>query len=669
MKRPKLYALLIGIDHYKRPLIPNLRGAKKDVDNLQTYLEKRYKADFDLKIKLLQDEAATRVDVIRGVEQHLGQAEAEDVVLFYFAGHGSWQLRNEAFQAFNRTKIEHTLVCHDSRTDKKYDLAELELLVLLNYVARNGAEITIFIDACHVRAMESRIGQTARFFEGVHDRRKLEHYLYDTTISENKFYYFKEFLKHKKIRSLPKPSYLSFYACDPSEQAQENEKGGWFTQSLLDSLKDNKKAKTYAQVYEAIRARMVEYPSKQTPILNPWNGFDVHQPFLKTAKATEKTKRFKVFKTEGKIEYTIQFGAQTGFPFDLKRPIVFDLFADETSREVKGTGEVQFIGMSSSPIHLSLPNRDYQDGYWAEVSEGLPTPMPIGFVGEAADLIQLQQGLAQQDIPQVSLVENTGEERFYIEWKAVEAIYRLYEKERVTFILEFDKGVIHEPARLQALIGTLEHLGQWQRTVSLSNPSSKLRTRDLVVTFETPQIDATEAVQCAYTKRDQRIVTSLKAANKFPQQPYTSIILDVSLGASYEYSVKVANPSSIDDYHLAVLLISADYGVIPLDFNIPLPAGATVDNIIDPAYGTLLMVQEQETQIKNYLKIIVSRSALPTNANFMLSALELEGALVEQLVAKTMPMERIKLLDWDVLDLEFHLVRGSEKIHDDHQSN
>ncbi|MBL4648793.1 MAG: caspase family protein [Aureispira sp.] len=657
MATRKLYALLVGINEYARPLIPNLKGTHKDVDNIQDYLKETYKETFELEIKVLKDGAATRGNIIKELEQHLGKASENDVALFFFAGHGSWTTENEAIKASNVIEIEKTLICHDSRTTKKYDLSENELLVLLNYIGRNKSDVIVMIDACHSMEFESHAGQITRSFDGIKQPRKVEHYLYDATVKSNKFYYFKEILKHKKVKNFPAPTYVGFYACNTSEYAEENEKGGWFTQGLIDGLKSNKTPQTYFQTYNAILSQMIDYPVNQTPIFEAYSGFDVNRIFINGSPSNKKTKRFKVFKDKNRTEYSIQSGAQLGFPLDLKRSISFNLFEGKDATEVVGTGAVQFVGMKNSPIHLSLSSTEYVDSYWAELLDFTITPMPIGFVGPQEDLDALNKGLDKQDIGQVIFVANVKECRFNLEWEEEAQFYRLYEKDRPLFILEFERLSIPNEGLLDLLISTLEHLHQWRFTVELSNPKSAIVSKDVVLRFNTPKIENTKAVHCVYSKGGFEIKTDLKNANSLPQKEYTKILLECEEDEVFEYEVGIKNASFSQDYYIACLLISADYGVIPLGFNINLPARGSIDNIIDSNYSSLLIGRYEDTNITNYLKIIISKDKLPTTEGFMLNELNLEQKLEDQLKSKAVAPERIRIFDWQTIELAFCLKR------------
>lgn len=657
MASRKLYALLVGVNEYARPLIPSLKGTHKDVDNVKNYLEETYEDTFELEMKVLKDGAATRGNVIKGLEQHLGKAGEEDIAFFFFAGHGSWTTENEAIKTSDITEIEKTLICHDSRTSKKYDLAENELLVLLDYIGRNKADIIVMIDACHSMEFESHSGQSIRSFDGIEQARKVEHYLYDATVSANKFYYYKEILKHKKIKNIPKPTYVGFYACNTTEYAEENDKGGWFTQGLIDGLKSNKTPQTYFQAYNAILSEMIDYPVAQTPFFEAYNGFNVNRIFVSGEASNQKTKRFKVSKDKTKNVYNIQFGAQLGFPLDLKRNISFNLYEEKESTEVLGKGEVQFIGMKNSPIHLSLPTMKYADAYWAELLDFTIQPMLIGFIGAQKDLETLNKGLDKQDIGQVLFVENASRCPFYLKWEEAGLAYRLYEKDRPVFILEFEQESISNEGLLGLLIATLEQLHQWHSSIALSNPKSAIVSKDIVLSFNTSKIENTDAVQCVYSKGGSEIQTSLKNANRLPQTEYTKILLESEIDEVFDYEVGVMNTSFTEEYYIACLLISADYGVIPLDYNIHLPVRKSIDNIVDPNYGNLLISRYRDTAIKNHLKVIISRDKLPTIEGFMLEELNLEQKLEDQLKSKVVAPERMRIFDWQTCGLTFCLTR------------
>src|SRR5262245_27439431 len=84
-----LYALLVGIDSYQAP-VPTLGGCLNDVDAVEILLRERAVSRHQhLELLTLRNSEATRLAIIDGFLNHLGRAGKDDVVLFYYSGHGS----------------------------------------------------------------------------------------------------------------------------------------------------------------------------------------------------------------------------------------------------------------------------------------------------------------------------------------------------------------------------------------------------------------------------------------------------------------------------------------------------------------------------------------------------------------------------------------------------
>jgi hypothetical protein len=152
-------ALLIGINDYSastisaRPLAPpapgrdwpNLSGAVTDAGILQQMLPLLYGFDPHDVVTLI-DQSATRNAILRAVDDLLLKpAEKGDVLLFYFAGHGS-QVRNSLSD--EPDKLDESLVPADSRLGVP-DIRDKELRRLFNLILDRGARLTVILDNCH----------------------------------------------------------------------------------------------------------------------------------------------------------------------------------------------------------------------------------------------------------------------------------------------------------------------------------------------------------------------------------------------------------------------------------------------------------------------------------------------------------------------------------------
>ena len=86
---PHLFALIIGINQYESPDIPNLIGAVPDADAMRDYLQKHMGVPSS-QIRNLRDSEATRTAIIDEIEAFSLKEEINegDPILIYFAGHG-----------------------------------------------------------------------------------------------------------------------------------------------------------------------------------------------------------------------------------------------------------------------------------------------------------------------------------------------------------------------------------------------------------------------------------------------------------------------------------------------------------------------------------------------------------------------------------------------------
>jgi hypothetical protein len=151
-------AVLVGINDYTAssfvgPRLPTpsgrdwpmLSGAVNDVVAMKEMLVLLY--DFDERdIVVLTDQQATRAAILGAVDQHLAKPAAKgDVLLFYFAGHGS-QVQNS--RSDEPDKLDESLVPADSRLGVR-DIRDKELRPIFNDILDRGARLNVILDNCH----------------------------------------------------------------------------------------------------------------------------------------------------------------------------------------------------------------------------------------------------------------------------------------------------------------------------------------------------------------------------------------------------------------------------------------------------------------------------------------------------------------------------------------
>jgi hypothetical protein len=178
-------ALLVGINAYRPPINP-LRGCLNDVQQMQSVLQQYYSFPAE-NIKLLRNEEATRQGILDGLDWLVAGAQAGDVLVFHYSGHGSqvdddsgdeWDCRDEILvpydhdwdnplrdddlkRIFDKVPLPANLTfisdsCHSGTVNKAFTPTEIPRVVFVPpeiqeriaaKVARRDAEYAAFLAA------------------------------------------------------------------------------------------------------------------------------------------------------------------------------------------------------------------------------------------------------------------------------------------------------------------------------------------------------------------------------------------------------------------------------------------------------------------------------------------------------------------------------------------
>ncbi len=273
MEKPSLYALVVGINDYQSP-VGKLKGCRPDAESMAKYLTEKEKDNFKIVLKTLYDKEATHANICQQFQTHLARATANDVVLFFFAGHGAQEVADDAWREPNK-KLEG-LVCYDSinsQTKRYRLLADKEMRYLLHYVANkteHGAaktgspHIVVVSDCCHSGENTRDVGGAVKRFVTFDDiegrgaadlpARKWEDFMFAKTISQDTV------AKTKSVNDLlPQVAHVALAACQADELASEDffeDKGmkrGVFTKNLIDILERTEGAVSYNDLRSRIK--------------------------------------------------------------------------------------------------------------------------------------------------------------------------------------------------------------------------------------------------------------------------------------------------------------------------------------------------------------------------------------------------------------------------------
>lgn len=153
--KPTVHALLVGINCYASPDVPDLGGCVNDMDAMEQLLRDRFKVPPE-NIKKLTDSQATYRAIKEAFQAHLiaqacawaeaGREGTAPAFLFHYSGHGSQALDETGTEPDG---MDETLVPHDSRTEGGYDIKDWELGQLLDELTEYSDNVTVILDCCH----------------------------------------------------------------------------------------------------------------------------------------------------------------------------------------------------------------------------------------------------------------------------------------------------------------------------------------------------------------------------------------------------------------------------------------------------------------------------------------------------------------------------------------
>jgi WD40 repeat protein len=167
--KPKLYALIVGINKYQNPRY-ELNYALPDATALKSQLEKGGSALFEsIVIKTLFDVQATKSNVVNAFKELSNVVKEQDVFIFYYAGHGT--MSESAANEFYIVPHDVTQLYGNENILKEKAISASEIKNLS--MMMNAQKQIFIIDACHSAgalnsavtrgaAEERAIGQLAR---------------------------------------------------------------------------------------------------------------------------------------------------------------------------------------------------------------------------------------------------------------------------------------------------------------------------------------------------------------------------------------------------------------------------------------------------------------------------------------------------------------------------
>lgn len=255
----KKLALLIGIN-YQNSFRP-LKGCINDVKGLSKLLVEKFNFSFS-DIQILFEEAATRENILNGLDYLVKELQSGDIGILSFHGHGTQVADKPPMD--EEDLLDEVIVPYDALDDtNKYPenfIRDDEIRERLSNLPQN-VHFTFIFDSCHS-------GTVTRNINNELTTRSLPPSVSVTAIKQL-------MAELKTSRSLPEKEEVSYYtlsACKPEQEAKDDESNGYLTAELLRYIEPGI---TYEQLKEKVVSAVKERSlNQQEPV------FEVSNPSL-----------------------------------------------------------------------------------------------------------------------------------------------------------------------------------------------------------------------------------------------------------------------------------------------------------------------------------------------------------------------------------------------------
>jgi pimeloyl-ACP methyl ester carboxylesterase len=508
-----IYALLVGIDSYHPesvPTIPPLKGCVNDIKAVEAYLRERTKGG-EWKLAestdipwILTNEKATRQAIINSFEQHLCNANSDDVVFFYYSGHGAQEKAAEYFWHLEPDRLNETLVCYDSRAENSRDLADKELAYLISQVAQKNPHVVMILDCCHSGSGTRDLSPEVTVRRAPVDSRErpLNSYIF----AQDKIALDELLTSSRKLEKkttgivLPKGRHVILSACRDYELAkeykeQDGQQRGAFSYFLLETLQRTNGSLTYRDLARTINALVSGKVQDQSPQIEATDPQELNQPFLGGA-ITERPFYFTLTYSKKDKSWTIDGGALHGLPKSSGDILLAIFLVGTTPEQLRQPGKP----LSQARVTQVLPQRSKveiiegsdrklseNESYWAVITSLPIEPLKVDFQGEQAGVELAHQALLKaqaNERPSLYLrrVDTSADADYKLLARDGQYWLTLPTDDRplVAPLPEKPDRASYTPERALQVIQRLEHIARWTNTLELESPATtRIKPDDL----------------------------------------------------------------------------------------------------------------------------------------------------------------------------------------------
>ncbi len=507
MSARQCYALFVGIDKYQRP-VPPLDGCVNDMRAMRDYLQRNMQRNgIPLHLEVLENEEATRFNVVKKFESHLTQAGENDIAFFYFSGHGAQERSHPIFSAIEPDGQNETLVCYDSRQPDGMDLADKEIATLLDLVARRDPHIVVIYDCCNSGSGTRDLGQLEeaevkiRAFDEIPERtRSLDDYILPRDLNTDRSVFA---LDNPDQMIVPKPRHIHLSAAQSFELAKETLLGGSprgvFTYSMIEVLENAVGPLTYTDLMRRVRSLVLERTFDQSPQLYASTPEDANLVFLEGLTTLDTNYYTLTFDRE--LGWKIDAGAVQGLvggSFTSGQTLLSVYGEQATTAQMEdpsqalGKVSIREVRPTESLVRLEgTLSLDKKGFYRTKIFTMSVASMPVFFKGAPnSALSALQQAMGQAHEAKLYLSEARREgEADYLVVASRQGQYYVIRQTNADALPLFAPTQDISTQSAEKTIDHLIHIARWERVLDMQNPGSTLFSESMKIELVHPDRD------------------------------------------------------------------------------------------------------------------------------------------------------------------------------------
>jgi WD40 repeat protein len=169
-KSSTCYVLAVGINEYKNSKM-TLNYARPDAESFTQVMNKKGTGLFkNIEVHTLFDHEASRVNILKKLDELSGKMQQEDVFIFFYAGHGSmvenqfYFIPSESIRLYDQSSLQREAIEASVLQDKFKTMKALKQLIIMD-ACQSGASVELL--ATRGAAEEKAIAQLSRS-AGIH---------------------------------------------------------------------------------------------------------------------------------------------------------------------------------------------------------------------------------------------------------------------------------------------------------------------------------------------------------------------------------------------------------------------------------------------------------------------------------------------------------------------